>query len=133
MTNQLVLGLGIALLAGGSALAQVMTFNVPFPFQAEKSMLPAGEYTVDTSINPHVVHVRSADFKSAAMLLSHSIESRKTSTRGTLVFNRYGDTYFLSQVWKPGTNTGRTLRKSKREIELASNLRSGQQTLLTLK
>lgn len=35
-----------------------------------------------------------------------------------LVFNRYGEEYFLSQVWTDGGQLGRELPKSKRERSL---------------
>jgi hypothetical protein len=40
-------------------------------------------------------------------------------TQGRLVFNKYGETYFLSQVWSPGYSQGRALNKSKTEDEIA--------------
>ena len=36
-----------------------------------------------------------------------------------LVFNRYGDQYFLSQVWMAGSDTGRDLFQSRNERNLA--------------
>ena len=36
-----------------------------------------------------------------------------------LIFNRYGNHYFLSQIWTQGDNSGRELFKSQRESELA--------------
>jgi hypothetical protein len=35
------------------------------------------------------------------------------------VFNRYGDQYFLSQVWIAGSDTGRDLFQSRNERSLA--------------
>ena len=50
-----------------------------------------------------------------------------------LVFNKYGDEYFLSQVWKPGINTGSELRKVRRELEVASNARRGSESIMARK
>ena len=36
-----------------------------------------------------------------------------------LIFNRYGNKYFLSQIWTAGSKSGRELPKSQRETELA--------------
>ncbi len=32
-----------------------------------------------------------------------------------LVFHRYGNTYFLSQVWMAGSSVGREMRKTRQE------------------
>jgi hypothetical protein len=42
-----------------------------------------------------------------------------TPTKARLVFNKYGDTYFLSQVWSSGYAQGSALYQSKTERELA--------------
>jgi hypothetical protein len=39
----------------------------------------------------------------------------------TLVFHRYGDQYFLFQVWPAGEQTGRQFFKSKAEREAQRN------------
>ena len=38
--------------------------------------------------------------------------------KGKLVFHRYGDQYFLSEVWPAGATTGRVIAKSRAESEL---------------
>ncbi len=39
-----------------------------------------------------------------------------------LVFRRYGDQYFLFQVWPAASTTGRTLSESRGEREIERNL-----------
>ena len=54
-------------------------------------------------------------------------------TESKLIFNRYGDRYFLSQVWTAGNSSGRQLLKSDREKEMAQvakNETKGQVTLI---
>jgi len=43
---------------------------------------------------------------------------------GKLVFHRYGDQYFLYQVWPAGTSTGRQFLKSRSERDAQYNLAS---------
>ena len=38
-----------------------------------------------------------------------------------LVFHRYGDRYFLAQIWVAGNNSGSELPKSPREVEVAQD------------
>jgi hypothetical protein len=53
------------------------------------------------------------------MCLSNYAEAAKAPDQGKLVFNRYGDRYFLSEIWTAGDTSGRTLLVSKVERELA--------------
>jgi hypothetical protein len=46
-----------------------------------------------------------------------SVEARNGIPNPELVFNRYGQTYFLSQIWTGG-DQGRQLFKSNREKEI---------------
>ena len=133
MTNQLIRNLSVALLAEASMYAQgsqKLTVQIPFGFHAGTSVLPSGEYTVDTDAGPGVVKLRSADAKSSVMILSIATQTMATPTTGKLVFNKYGDEYFLSQIWKAGSNRGNELRKSRREAEVAASTRRGVQSIL---
>ena len=133
MTTQLIRNLSVALLAAASVYAQGsqnLTVQIPFGFHVGNSMLPSGEYIVSTDVAPGVVRVRSADAKSSVMILSMAAQTSTTPSTGKLVFNKYGDEYFLSQIWKAGNNTGNELRKSRREAEVAASVRRGIQSIL---
>jgi hypothetical protein len=133
MTTQLIRTLSVALLAAASVYAQgsqILTVQVPFGFHVGNSMLPSGQYTVYTDAGPGVVKLRSADAKSSVMILSIATQMFATPTTGKLVFNKYGDEYFLSQIWKAGSNRGNELRKSRREAEVAASTRRGVQSIL---
>jgi hypothetical protein len=133
MTIQLIRNLSVALLAAASVYAQgsqKLTVQVPFGFHVGNSMLPSGEYTVSTDVAQGVVRLRSADGKSSVMILSIATQTSATPETGKLVFNKYGDEYFLSQIWKAGNNMGNELRKSRREAEVAAISRRGAQSIL---
>jgi hypothetical protein len=136
MKTQLIRNFIVALFAAASVYAQGsprLTVQVPFGFHVGASMLPAGKYTVDTDVAPSVVRLRSADSKSTVMILANSVQASTTTSQGKLIFNQYGDEYFLSQVWKAGTNAGSELRKTKREFEVASHARRGIQPVMASK
>ena len=133
MTTQLIRNLSVALLAAASVCAQAsqkLTVQIPFGFHVGDSMLPSGEYIVSTDVAPGVVGLRSADAKSSVMILSIATQGSATSDTGKLVFNKYGDEYFLSQIWEAGNNRGSELRKSRREAEVAANTRRGVQSIM---
>jgi len=136
MKTQLIRNFVVAILAVASAYAQGsprLTVQVPFGFHVGASMLSAGEYTVDTDVAPSVVRLRSADSKSSVMILANAIQTSTTTSQGKLIFNQYGDEYFLSQVWTAGSNRGSELRKTKREFEVASHARRGLQPVMASK
>jgi hypothetical protein len=136
MTTQLIRNLSVALLAAASMYAQgsqKLTVQVPFGFHVGDSILPSGEYTVSTDVAPGVVRLRSADARSSVMILSTATQTLATPTTGKLVFNKYGDEYFLSQIWKAGENTGNALHKSRREVEVAAIARRGVQSIMANK
>jgi hypothetical protein len=56
------------------------------------------------------------------MILTSSKISSNAPTESKMMFNRYGDRYFLSQVWTAGVPTGVELRKTSTEIELAKRI-----------
>jgi hypothetical protein len=51
-----------------------------------------------------------------------AVVSLNTTSRAKLVFHRYGDQYFLYQVWAAGATSGRQFPKSRSEREVLQNL-----------
>ncbi len=125
MKNQLfaLIGLGL-LLATASAYAQtgVVKANVPFNFIVEKTQLPAGEYMIQSlsvAGSSRATMIESPDQKLVKVLLPNACESTQAPEKTKLVFHRYGDQYFLSQIWIAGNDRGRELPRSGREAEVA--------------
>ena len=94
--------------------------NVPFDFVVRNQHFAAGAYSVTVSRAQGSLLIRGEDNGSSAFALSNAAQRARTETHPTLVFNRYGDHYFLSQVWAFGSDSGRELIPSKMEEELAS-------------
>ena len=116
--------------AGVSAQAQTLqnklTVNIPFDFSVSGEKLPAGKYWVsrtNESIGDTVVQIQNADGRPVANRFSVPISTFKTKNRGELVFHRYGDQYFLSEVWPAGGGTGRAFIKTRAERDLAKSTR----------
>lgn len=97
----------------------VMVANIPFQFVAGNVTLPAGEYRVQKLEGKPVLLIRCPDANASAMVIAIASQAKKTQTQSKLVFNRYGDRYFLSQVWTEGTIRGSQLLKSQREKEIS--------------
>ena len=135
MNKRLIHSSVLILLAAASAFAeQPFQAQIPFLFHLGGSVLPSGAYSVYPQGGAHeVVHLRSADGKSSVMMLSHRVESLADAARAKLVFNRYGDQYFLSQVWPGNSNAGRELPKTRLEEEVAATTKRVTRTLLATK
>jgi hypothetical protein len=126
----------IAVLAVGMANAQLQNTHVradvPFTFMVGTQTFPAGQYTVrqmNDVGNLAIVGGGSA----LAIASSHSVQSAGTQRLTKLVFHRYGDRYFLYQVWVQGENTGRQLPRTSLERELASNRQPNSVAVLAAK
>ena len=91
--------------------------TVPFPFMVGKTEVPAGTYTID-SISHSVISIR--DRSTGRGVLTLVSPERPGSNDGTpkLVFNKYGDRYFLSQVSRGFGSNVMQLPTSKLEKEL---------------
>ena len=112
----------IVMLGASSAKASTLLLraDIPFAFMAGDTMLPAGTYSI-TEATPGVLQIRNEKFGSeAAFVQARSLETMKPQDSGKLVFNRYGDTYFLNQVWSDVASY--SLPKSQSEISLSNEL-----------
>jgi hypothetical protein len=95
-----------------------MLVSIPFAFVAGNETLPAGEYRVEKLHgNSEVVLIRCTDACGTVMVLSNASQAKETQTQSKLIFNHYGNRYFLSQVWSAGSIRGRQIPPSRREKE----------------
>jgi hypothetical protein len=113
-----------SLVATQSASAQstsVAEVNIPFAFHTPTQTLPAGDYRVDRS--GAVLTLKSFDSKGAGFVLAHEVTKNQAPNHSYVVFHRYGDTYYLEQIWTSGENTGIECSKGRAEKEsmLAKN------------
>ncbi len=99
--------------------------TIPFNFRVGATLMPAGEYTVSYNI-PNVVVIAREDRKAACVAITMAVQSAKAPEVGKLIFNSYGDSHFLSQIWNPGYDQGRELHKTKTEVEFAKNFGAGR-------
>ena len=106
--------------------------DIPFNFVVGDKQLPSGEYHVK-QLRPGVIQVQDKVTRSSAIVMTTGVQTGKTLDVGKLVFNRYGDNYFLSRIWEPSSITGRQLPKSRLEREVAVNFALGQTTVAARK
>ncbi len=72
--------------------------TVPFNFTVNGTSVPSGKYTIGSeSTNPNILNLRDRD-KGVNILAMGLPDTRDTDKTGTLIFHRYGDQYFLSEI-----------------------------------
>ena len=114
----------LALLAVASAFGQSkVRYDIPFEFHFMDTVMPAGQYDVNVAFN-NVRNLLSLDcyaVRAHGYTVTFGIGGGDNNARdeGRLVFNKYGDTYYLSEAWAPGDSKGGSLAKSKTEREIA--------------
>jgi hypothetical protein len=111
-------------LAVGAATAQStepVNFRAPFAFVVGDNVLPAGDYTVRVVSSPGLLLFYSADGTFNAFANSVSLQKNHTEDRFRLIFHRYGSHYYVSEVWTPGYRTGRSVKQTPLELELAKS------------
>ena len=94
--------------------------DVPFDFTIGNQDFSAGECTVQ-AFSTDVTVIRNLDTRQAKIVLTNAVLAGKTPSEAKLIFHRYGERYFLAQIWTPANVYGRQLPKSKAEREMAAS------------
>jgi hypothetical protein len=138
MKKQSFLMAGVLMLSSMAATQvaraqDAMVVDIPFAFTAGNATLPAGEYRVQKmDRNSAVLLIHCWDARASALVITNAAQAKETQTESKLVFNRYGNRYFLSQVWNAGSIRGRQLPISPREKEMPQLARNETKTEITL-
>ena len=126
----LALAAASAVVANGQS-KQKLIAQVPFDFVVAEKTLRAGEYHV-RAVNQDgdAISIKSIDGDQVLRLSSPKERSDRQMT-AKLVFHRYGNTYFLSQIWMAGESTGRELPKTRGELATERELKTVASNKLT--
>jgi hypothetical protein len=95
-----------------TAIAEV---TIPFNFQTPLQVLPAGTYRVVRESN-NMLWLRGPG-SAGGFVMTHDASKTKAPDHGTIVFDRYGNKYYLHQIWTAGNKVGLECTKSKAEKE----------------
>src|SRR5262245_52310846 len=93
--------------------------SVPFDFIVGDKTLAAADYRIDTVGEALAICSASARYSVIRLANAMTPNDRKSAR---LVFHRYGNTYFLSEVWEGGDRIGRRLVESRQERAMRSEL-----------
>jgi len=93
--------------------------QIPFDFIVGDKTLSAGRYLVSSRMQDRAaLLVQNMKAKEFAIRLTNQVQDRRNRSNTRLVFHRYGQTYFLAEVWQGGESSGWSLRSSKAEQKL---------------
>ena len=120
----LVAGLGATLTNAQIRSDATIRANIPYSFVVNNTTLPAGTYMVTVldayASDLSVLEIRSANGKTAVLFETEPVTVPGLAPRTELVFDKVGDTYFLSKVFLKD-DEGDQLLKSKTQRRLEEN------------
>jgi hypothetical protein len=130
------LALGAASTARAQMPGTALRAMIPFDFSVRGRTLPAGEYEIRRITDaPDGLLISGVTNHDHEVFETDPDGSRKIPNRCELIFHRYGDSYFLSEVFAGGGQPGRELPKSrderslKREMAASNDKRNQPETV----
>jgi hypothetical protein len=95
--------------------------NIPFQFHAGNVRLPAGKYIIHMLDNSDLttMEITSADGSTSALFQVQDAEANSTPAKSELIFNKYGNRYFLAKVFDEGNANGSEVSKSTYERKIS--------------
>jgi hypothetical protein len=114
-----------ALIPVASAQSLPIRVRIPFPFIAADRTVQAGDYTLrPASISPGVMLLKGEEGEQGLFLSTFPLDSRRAAELNVIkvVFHRYGDRYFLSEVWTDGNKLGVWKSKQEKREQKAANV-----------
>jgi len=95
--------------------------NIPFQFHAGNTKLPPGKYVIrmldDSDLT--VMEITSADGSTSALFEVQSAEANSAPAKSELIFNKYGNRYFLAKLFDEGNPSGSEVPKSRYEKRIS--------------
>jgi len=95
-------------------ITDTLEVNIPFQFHAGNTKLPPGNYSIHMLENSDLkfMEITSADGSTSALFEVHETDSSSTPAKGELIFNKYGNRYFLSKLFDEGNPSGNEVVES---------------------
>ena len=91
--------------------------DVPFQFHAGNSKLPPGKYFIHVLDNSdlNIMEISSADGATSALFEVRGAEANSAPAKSELIFNKYGNRYFLAKLFDEGNPSGSVVLESRYE------------------
>src|SRR5271163_3562107 len=114
--------------AQGQIIGQLEA-NIPFTFHAGGAKLPPGKYLIHVLDNSDLglMEIQSADGRTSALFEVREAQDSTSPKKTELVFNHYGNRYFLSKLFDEGEKLGSAVVESGYAKQYASGEASGEE------
>ena len=118
----------------GKASAQIdggLDAEIPFQFHVGTRELPPGKYRIHVldEASLRTMEITSVDGSSSALFQVEESDAKSAPAQSELVFNKYGDNYFLSKLYDEGNPSGSELIESRYEKQLSKGAVVAQEHL----
>jgi hypothetical protein len=104
--------------------------NIPFQFHAGNTKFPAGQYHIHVLDNTDlsIMEITSMDDSISAVFQVRDAESKSDPSKTELIFNKYGNRYFLAELFDEGNPNGSQVLESQYEKRISqATTREAQQ------
>src|SRR3982751_5813307 len=107
--------------AAANAQSLSRRINVPFSFSVGQQTLAAGEYTLEPvrRDSRNMWLLQNRDTGKSAIFTTNEVRSLQSAATTKVIFSKYNGEYFLAQIWSAGDNSGREVKPSRHERQLA--------------
>lgn len=106
-----------------------MQMKIPFGFFVNGVLMPAGRYWISPVGNGVAIQIQNRETRETTTVTTFSVKGAKHPETGLLVFNRYGDAFFLAELHWAGRDTGRRVPLSNAEREIATTAPATRKTV----
>ena len=103
--------------------------TVPFQFYAGNAKLPAGKYILHMLDNSdqRIMEISTADGSTSALFEVEDAEANSAPPKSELIFNKYGNRYFLARVFDEGNPDGSRVPASQYEKRVSQAATEAQE------
>ena len=102
-------------------IIDTLEVNIPFQFHAGNTKLPPGNYSIHMLENSDLkfMEITSADGSTSALFEVHETDASSAPAKSELIFNKYGNRYFLSRLFDEGNPSGNEVVESAYEKKVS--------------
>jgi hypothetical protein len=120
-----------AVASANAQLSIPIRAKIPFDFSVGDKKLAAGQYTfsrLSGFADNKTMLVSSVDSSTRVFQLTLAARVQTPKNESILVFHKYGDQYFLEQIWLSGEQEGTQVSESRSERTIRRQLAQTQQS-----
>ena len=122
LTMILAIAFATAVVSANAQSVNTVVAKIPFEFSVGDKTLPAGKYQINQSLG-NALTLQSSEPATSVSRLTNVIQPGKDK-HARLLFHRYGERYFLAEVWSGAGDVGRQLLKSRQERAIEREMSS---------